>query len=319
MATDARHGDGSGAAGPDPVDGECLLIVNGDDFGLSAGVNAGILQAYRDGILTSTSLLVNGAGTAEAVAIAHEHPGLAVGLHLALAQARAVASPKRIPGLVDPTGAFGDSAVLSGLRYFFAPGMREQLRCEIEAQLERFLSFGLALSHVDGHLNVHLHPVVLSLLIELAPAYGIGAIRLTRDPLLEALWLDPRWAPRKLVESGVFAALSCWAARRLSAAGIGFTDRLYGLHQTGAIDEAYLLALIPRLPRGTTELYCHPGVLPDVEIARRMPDYQHGVELAALCSPRVQRALYDHGVRLCNHWQLRATHVEHLEASPSLL
>jgi hopanoid biosynthesis associated protein HpnK len=299
------------------VDDERLLIVNGDDFGLSAGVNAGILRAYRDGILTAASLLVNAAGTEEAVAIAHEHPGLAVGLHLALTQARAVVAPKRIPRLVDTTGHFGGSAVLCGLRYFFAPDIREELGHEIEAQLERFHSFGLALSHVDGHMNVHLHPVVLSLLIELAPAHGITAIRLPRDPLGEALWLDPRWAPRKLAEGGVFAALSCWAAPRLRAAGIGFTDRLYGLHQTGAIDEGYLLALTSRLPRGTTELYCHPGVLPDAEVTRWMPDYQHEVELAALCSPRVRQALYDHDVRLCNHWQLRAAPAGRLEARPN--
>ena len=56
---------------------------------------------------------------------------------------------------------------------------------------------------------------------------------------------------------------------------------------------------------GTTELYCHPGVLPDPEVARWMPNYQHDKETAALCSPRVRQALYDHGVTLSNYWQLQ--------------
>jgi hopanoid biosynthesis associated protein HpnK len=280
------------------------LIVSGDDFGLSAGVNAGIIRAYGDGILTSTSLMVNAPGTAEAVALAHAHPGLAVGLHLALAQGRAVAPPEYIPNLVGPDGAFGDNAVLSGFKYFFLPGIRAELRREIEAQLQRFRSFGLALSHVDGHMNIHLHPVIFDLLMELAGDYRIPAIRLTRDPILQALWLDARWPVRKLAEGMVFSGLSCRAASRLRERRILFSDQLYGLHQTGAIDERYLLALIPALPPGVTELYCHPGVLPDAEVARWMPDYQHETEMAALCSPRVRQALYDHGVTLCNYWQL---------------
>lgn len=284
---------------------ERYLIVSGDDFGLSPGVNAGIIRAYRDGVLTNASLLVNAPATAEAVAQAREHPGLAVGLHLALAQGRAVAAPDSIPDLAGPDGAFGDWPVLSGLRYFFLPGMRTQLRREIEAQLRRFQSFGLALSHVDGHMNMHLHPVVLDILLELSIEHRIGAIRLTRDPLLQALLLDARWPLRKMAEGTVFSALACWAAPRLRAAGIRFSDRLYGLHQTGAVDESYLTALIPRLPPGTTELYCHPGVLPDPEITRWMPGYQHDREMDALCSPRVQQAVYDHGITLCNYWQLQ--------------
>jgi predicted glycoside hydrolase/deacetylase ChbG (UPF0249 family) len=154
------------------------------------------------------------------------------------------------------------------MRYFFLPDMRAQLRREIQAQLERFRSFGLALSHVDGHLNIHLHPVVLDILIELSAAYEIAGFRLTRDPLVQALWLDARWPLRKATEATVFLGLTRWAEPRLRAAGIRSPDVLYGLHQTGAIDEGYLTALICRLPAGTSELYCHPGVLPDPSVER---------------------------------------------------
>jgi len=287
------------------VGAERRLIVTGDDFGLSPGVNAGVVQAYREGILTSASLLVNAPASAEAASLAHEHSGLAVGLHLALVQGRASAPPSSIPGLVGPQGDFSDCAVVSGIRYFFFPGIRAQLRREVEAQLRKFHSFGLALSHVDGHMNMHLHPVVLDILIELAPQYGIAVIRLTRDPLLQALRLDPRWPLRKAAEGLVLWRLTCWAEPRLRAAGIRFPDVLYGLHQSGAIDEDYLRALIPSLPAGTTELYCHPGVMPDPEVERRMPGYQHAKELAALCARSVRQSLYEHGVALANYWQLR--------------
>lgn len=287
------------------MEGERRLIVTGDDFGLSPGVNAGIIEAYQKGILTSASLIVNAAGTAEAVELARENPGLAVGLHLTLVQGRASAPVTSIPDLVDFQGKFSDCAVKSGMRYFFCPGIQEQLRREIEAQLQRFRSFGLALSHVDGHMNMHLHPVVLNILIDAAEEYGIAVIRLTRDPLLQALQLDPRWPLRKAAEALVFMGISCWAERKLRAAGIQFPDVLYGLHQTGAIDEGYLVGLIQSLEPGTVELYCHPGILPDAEVERRMPGYQHDKELEALCAPRVRRRLYDRGVTLFNYWQLR--------------
>ena len=60
------------------------LIINGDDFGASGGINRGIVQAHRDGILTSTSLLVDRPASVDAGARARQHPHLSVGLHLEL-------------------------------------------------------------------------------------------------------------------------------------------------------------------------------------------------------------------------------------------
>src|ERR1700675_4197556 len=116
------------------------LIVSADDFGLSPGVNAGILTAHRDGILTDASLMVSGAACAEAVELARATPRCSVGLHLVLVQGRATAPPHAVPGLVDRDGMFRNQPVLNGFRYFFTPGMRAQLACEIRAQLDRYLS-----------------------------------------------------------------------------------------------------------------------------------------------------------------------------------
>jgi hopanoid biosynthesis associated protein HpnK len=191
--------------GSGDVAAERRLIVTGDDFGLSSGVNAGIVKAYRDGILTSASLMVSAPATEEAVALAHEHPGLAVGLHLVLARGRATAPPESVPDLAGPDGRFGDSPLLSGIRYLLLPSIRTQLRREIEAQLRHFQSFGIGLSHVDGHFNMHLHPEVLDILLELASEYRITAIRLTREPLIPALLLAPRRSLRRTAEVAVRA------------------------------------------------------------------------------------------------------------------
>ena len=71
------------------------LIINADDFGLSPGVNRGILEAFKDGILTSTTMMVNMEHFDEAVEIAHRHPDLPVGIHLSLLWGPPVARPAK--------------------------------------------------------------------------------------------------------------------------------------------------------------------------------------------------------------------------------
>src|SRR5205085_8194739 len=139
-----------------------------------------------------TSLMVRGAAAEEAVALARATPSLSVGLHLTLLQGQCAAPPREIPLLVDAAGRFSANPVWSGMRYFFVPGIRAQLRREITAQLDAFAATGLPLSHVDGHLTIHMHPSVLAILLEVAPRYGIGALRLPRDPLGPALRWDRR-------------------------------------------------------------------------------------------------------------------------------
>jgi chitin disaccharide deacetylase len=283
------------------------LLVSGDDFGAAPEVNRAIARAHGDGILTTTSLMVTGAAVGEAVDLAREHPRLAVGLHLVLAQGRPAAPASDIPGLVGPDGAFGDQPVLSGLRCAwqscFRAG-RAQLRREVEAQLAAFTSTGLPLAHVDGHLNMHLHPMVLPILIDLAPRYGIRVMRLTREDLGAALRHDRRHAARKVAEGCVFRGLAAWAAPRLRAAGIATAERIYGLHQTGHLDERYLLALIGALPSGTSEVYAHPAERQPAALARYQGGYDHEGELAALTSMRVREAVRASGIQLISSREL---------------
>jgi hopanoid biosynthesis associated protein HpnK len=277
------------------------LIVSADDFGMSSGVNAGILRAHREGILTDVGLMVNGRAFDEAVELARSNPTLSVGLHLTLAQGWATAPPDEIPLLAGRDGLFRMNPIWSGLRFFFLPGVRAQLRREIRAQLDKFKATGLPLSHVDGHVTIHAHPTVLSILIECAPEYGIRAVRLPSEPLLPALRFDRRHLGRKLFEATVFAALSRHARKRLARAGIAHPERMFGLHQTGRISERYLLELLPQLPEGVSELYCH-AALPDDECRRWRPlDYESEREMVALTSPRVRAEIERQDIELISY------------------
>ena len=272
------------------------LILSADDFGMSPGVNAGIMRAHCDGLLTEASLMVNGAAFQEAVELARAHPRLGVGLHLVLVQGRAASPPARIPALVDAAGCFRNAPIGCGLRYFFQPGVRDQLRREIAAQLEKFAATGLPLSHVDGHLTIHMHPTVNDLLIELAADFDIRAMRLPRDPLAAALRFDDAHRLRKIFEAAAFGALSRRAAPRLTDAGIRFADRTIGLHQTGDVSEEYLLYVLRDLPPGVTEIYSHAALLDEEAAAWRPASYRSDEELGALVSARVRRAIEEGGI-----------------------
>lgn len=281
------------------MQGRRSLIVTGDDFGVSHEVNLGILQAHERGVLTSASLMVAGEAFEEAVAIARAHPRLGVGLHLVVLCGRAVLPPSRIPNLVDSAGRFSSSPIRAGLRYPFSRAARRQLRLEIRAQLEKFRSTGLALSHVDGHLHMHLHPVILEILRDLSGEFGIRAVRLPREELRLALALDRSGLATKCIYSSLFGGLRWWGARRLKQTGIEFPDRVYGLLQTGRITEEYLLGLIPRMQGNRVEIYSHPTT----QEQGTPPRGASRAQMEALLSEKVRRVLVSSGFELGTYAQ----------------
>lgn len=277
------------------------LIVNADDFGLSPGVNRAVEQAWQAGILTQASLMAGGDAFDDAVEIARRNPGLQVGLHLTLVQGRPVLPPEQVPGLVGSNGCFPDNPVSVGMKLFFDPTIRMQLRKEIEAQILKIKQAGIPLSHVDGHLNIQMHPTVFSVLSGLMARYEITSFRTTRERLFQNLRLDRSRMIGKSAERIIFGALAGHAAPALKYQGITTAVEVKGVLNSGQMTEEYLLSVLENLQEGTTEIYFHPGCLPDEEISRRMPDYKHEQELAALLSPRVRERLQQLGIALTNY------------------
>ena len=275
-------------------------IITGDDFGFSHGVNRAIIQAHEYGILTSASLMVTGRAFDEAVALAQAHPRLAVGLHLVVVCGQTALAPCEIPHLADAAGRFPFGAFRTGLRYQFNGAARLELRREIRAQFERFRRTGLRLSHVDGHLHMHTHPVVLRMLIELAPEFDIRVIRLPAEEFRMTRRLDRGDFLRKLLWSGIFWSLRRYSEPRLRSAGIRCVDRVYGLLASGRMTEHYLLGLIPQIRADGVEIYLHPAI-PMPGEALNGPPGAGQAELAALLSDRVRRALVASGFELLSH------------------
>ena len=277
------------------------LIVNADDFGLCSGANQGVLAAWQQGILTSASLMAGGKGFDEAVRIAKENPGLQVGLHLTLVQGRAVLEQQGFPALVDSDGDFGNDPVLAGMRYFFLKPLKKRLYAEIEAQIVKCRDAGIELSHVDGHLNIHMHPVVFDILCQLMPKHGIKSFRLSREDLRQNLAIDRRRVAGKCAEAFIFSRLALRCRGRLDRLGIRYASEVKGLYNSGRMTEQYLLKVLDQVGEGVTEIYFHPGRRPCEELDRWMPEYRHDEELAALTSSEVSRKLARLGIRLRNY------------------
>lgn len=278
--------------GADARNGRRRLIVNADDFGRSDSVNQAVIRAHHDGILTTASLMVNEPGSSQAVALAKQNPGLGVGLHLTLLCGHSALPSEKIPGLVNSRNEFTNNPSGAGCRYFFDSSLREQLRQEIHAQFARFHASGLALDHVNGHLHLHLHPVVFRILIEDANILGWRRVRLTHDPL----WLNLQLASGRLFyrlsHALVFDCLSARARPLVTRRGFKYTARVFGLLQNAQVDEDYVTRLLARLPPGDSELYSHPS----------LDEFRQ--EFIALISPRVRREVESLGIQLIRYQDL---------------
>lgn len=189
-------------------------------------MNEAVERYHRAGLLTQASLMVNGAAVAEAVRIAGRNPGLMVGLHLVVCEAR---------------------PAWNGWRLALSSGARKQLETNLVAQFDRFAALGFPPSYFDGHMHLHLHPAVFARALPLAVGRGFRVMRLVQEP--GAAGFTP-W---------VMGRLSQRAKPALRQAGFGFVGSSFGLSVTGAVDLPYTYRAIDGMPEGWSELYFHPG------------------------------------------------------------
>lgn len=269
------------------------LIVNADDFGRDPAANEGIIQAHDRGILTCASLMVNEPDAAAAVELARRHPRLGVGLHLTLVCGHAALSPEQAPHLVDGRGRFSDNAPRAGMLYFFSRAARRELEQEIAAQVQKFKETGLPLDHVNGHLHIHLHPVVADILLGHAEEWGIDALRWSRDLFWMSWKLGSGPLFYRVLHAVIFNLLCLRVKKRFRKMGIRHTPRVFGLMQTSHVDETYLLKLLEHLPPGDSEVYSHPST-----------EAKYQKEFAALTSPEVLRKIEERGIELIRYRDL---------------
>src|SRR4051812_30971879 len=205
------------------------LVVNADDLGISRGVNRGIIQAHRDGLVTSASLMANLPSAEDALARAAACPDLDLGLHLTLTAGRPLSRPDRVPSLVDADGSFHLLGTLLA-RLSLGQVRADDLTRELTAQAEWALRRGVRPSHLDSHHHIHTHPRVAPIVIGLARQHGIGWVRcpVERGLSPSLLGLPPKDAARTLAISAfglvtrvLVGRAGLHAARHFRGIGLG--------------------------------------------------------------------------------------------------
>ncbi len=300
------------------------LIVNADDFGLTRGINRAILQSHQEGIVTSTTLMGNGAAFGEAVVLLRALPQsrrLSVGCHIVLVDGSPVAPPHLVPTLLDPHAS---SPTFRGKLWKFAlAAMRGKLsshevETEASAQIGSLLNAGIEISHVDCHKHTHMFPAVLEGVLRAAVANGIHAIRNPFEPSFArpAKLVFGRKNAMRAAETAVLnQAYVRQFRKKVAEYGLATTDGSLGVTVTGALDANSFADTIGSLPAsGTYEFVCHPGYN-DSELAAagtRLLESRE-TELAVLRSPQTRQLLDSARVKLANFWDLEA----HDESNPA--
>ena len=243
------------------------LILNADDFGLTAGVNRAIIELYRASALTSTTLMARAAAAEEAIELACSTPSLGVGCHVVLVDGEPLRTARELPTLVDGgTGRFMPT-LGKFLRRLFSGRIRSsEIEAEAGAQIGFLRSKGVALTHIDTHKHVHMFPSVLRPVLRAARAAGIRAVRNPFEPAW-SLRATPNAPWLRRTEVSLLRMLEPMFRHIIAEEGFTTTDGTIGVLATGTLDAGTLTSLLTNLPAGTWELVTHPGYN-DIDLAQ---------------------------------------------------
>jgi predicted glycoside hydrolase/deacetylase ChbG (UPF0249 family) len=284
------------------------LIVNADDLGWTDGVNRGILEAFHHGIVTSTSLLANGAAFTGGVEAARSAPGLGVGVHLNLSDGPPTADRELVTTLLNNDGDFAGGPESLLLRRARGGLLLSEVESEWDAQIQKVRDAGIAPTHLDGHKHVHMLPGFFEIALRLAKRHEVGAIRLALEAssLRAALSSGSNQNAGVVLKQGVQARglklLARDAREQAERAGISTADYFCGIAQTGELTRDGVEQFVKSLPDGTTELMCHPGYMDSAlqQTATRLQNSRQ-TELQILTDAGIRNLVASLGIRLIDY------------------
>jgi hopanoid biosynthesis associated protein HpnK len=296
------------------------LIINADDFGFTSGVNRAIVEAHMRGVVTSSTLMAQGAAFDEAVLLAERAPELSIGCHVVLIDGEPVLRPDEIPSLTD-SNRFRDGLKSFAARAIVGRIHDSEVAAEAAAQIRKLQAAGIRVSHVDTHKHTHLFPRILLPVLRAARECGIRAIRnpfgprfpLRSTQLLSRPNLWTRYAEVRIL--GRFASKFRQAVER---EGFVTPDGTLGIEVTGALDENLFHALASSIPDGTWEFVCHPGYNDaDLQAVKTRLRESRETELRVLTLPAARAVLAQEGVQLISYRDLLGQSQDPLTAAIS--
>ena len=286
------------------------LIINADDFGLTAGVNRAIVEAHEHGIVTSATLMANGQAVEEAISLAQSRPRLGVGCHIVLVDGAPLLDKTRINSLVDPARNAGGPRFRGGIGKFGALALlgrlaADEIEAEATAQIRKLQAAGIPVTHLDSHKHTHLFPRILRPLLRAAKSCGVRAIRNPFERIQGSQLAASPSVWRRWTEVGILRSLARQFREAVQQAGISTPDGTLAIVATGTLNQRLLRLMVENLPDGTWELVCHPGYN-DVDLlaVRTRLRASREQELRLLTSPSTRDLLKANGVEAVSFREL---------------
>lgn len=279
------------------------LIVNADDFGRHELINLSVERAYNSGCLKSATLMAGGIAFDDAVKVAKKIRGLGVGIHFTLANGNPVLPPDEIPTLVTAEGIFHADYMTFLKKYLSGKISLAEIRSELAAQLNKVRRADLTLTHFDSHQHLHHVPGITEIVLELATAENIFAMRVADTKLFDgALKNFGQFVGR--LGLGSLAKFAGYMAHKKNVVS---PEHFAGIVAGESVNENFMLNLIDNLREGTTEVMLHPGT--DNKTLQNFCQWEHDFEeeLAAVTSPRVISLLEEKNIAAINFSELRTT------------
>lgn len=276
------------------------LIINADDFGMTSGVNRGIVEAAKTGVVTSTTLMANAPRFDDAVHLAKSSPSQGVGCHVVLIQGIPMLSG--LAPLRNGSGNFKNSIKNFAQTALQGRLATEEVCNEVAAQIRKIQQSDITVTHIDSHKHTHIFPQVLRPALRAARECGVRAVRNPFEPA--RAWPGRRVlaTPAMWVRCAGVSAFQVFAGefrKAVAEAGMKTTDGTVGIAATGKLDERMLEAIVNALPDGTWELVCHPGYSDaDLLAAETRLTNSREVELQALTSEAIRKTIARRGIQL---------------------
>jgi len=276
------------------------LIINGDDLGLTEGVNRGIIEAYRNGALTSSTIMVNMLAFDDAVKLVAANSGLGVGVHLNILGGRSVSNPEELSEITDTKGAFFEKPCALLKKAANNQKALLQIEKEFRLQIQKAMEAGINVTHLDSHKHIHCYPKIMNIVIRLAREFKVNRVRYVNEKVI----LDSRIILRRLPGLFILNLFSKSNLSKFSASGILHNDHFFGFLYTGLANLSVYKRMLGAVEDGITEIMVHPGFCTEElknisSLATSRED-----ELKIITGREIKEIIRDRGIQLINYGNL---------------
>jgi len=251
-------------------------LVNADDFGFTIGVTDGIIKAYREGIVTHTSIMANGLDFDRSVTCLKTAENLKVGVHLVVTWGGPILEGNKKSSLINTDGRFFNHTNLIK-RLILGKIKKKDIYKEWDEQIKKVDRAGIQIDHLNSHHHIHMLPVFNEVINELANKYRIKRVRVTKEKIKK----NDRF--KMVIKKMIFIMLDLFRGRN----GV-YT--FYGLGLQNSSNYKKDLISILKVMGDNSELMVHPGIVDSDLLKEDNMHYSREDELKTISDPDVIEA-----------------------------